>query len=302
MAARRKRYEEEEEHANHERWLVTYADMLTVLMALFIVMFAISTVDKTKAEKLAGSVREYFGTGPTLVDGGDGLLEDQKPGNAEEQLAIDIQAAVAALDEKKAREKAVATENDELAEVERKITESLVEKGLEKSVRFRIDERGLVVTVVTDDVLFDLGSADLRPAGRTVLDGIGPALVPLPNPVTVEGHTDDLPIVGGGRYATNWELSTERATSVLRYLIDAHRLPTQRMSAAGYADTRPIAENVPATRGANRRVVVIVKATAQDAPVPPHAPARPAGAPAPAPPAAPAPAPATAAGPIQEQD
>ena len=299
--SRRPKHHEEEEHENHERWLVTYADMLTVLMALFLVMFAMSVVDKSKAEKLAGSVREYFGTGPTLVDGGSGLLEDQAPATAEEQLAVDIRAAVAALDEKKARESAVGRENDDLEEVQRQITESLRQKGLHNSVRFRIDERGLVVTIVTDQVLFELGSADLRPAGRTVLDGIGPALVPLSNPITVEGHTDDLPI-NGGRYESNWELSTERATKVLRYLIDASGLPPGRMSAAGYADTRPIAANTPATRGANRRVVVIVRATAATAPAPatpaPGAPAVPTGA---VPPAETVPAPATAAGPTEEQ-
>src|SRR5687767_2968286 len=162
----RKRRGHEEEHENHERWLVTYADMLTVLMALFLVMFAISVTDQSKAEKLAGSVREYFGTGPTVVDGGDGLLEDQAPGidNEEEQLAVDIQAAVAALDEKKAREEAVAAENEELAEVQRRITEQLAAKGLQDSVRFQIDERGLVVTIVTDEVLFELGKATLLPA------------------------------------------------------------------------------------------------------------------------------------------
>jgi chemotaxis protein MotB len=285
MSARRQKHHEEEEHENHERWLVTYADMLTVLMALFLVMFAISVVDQTKAEKLAGSVREYFGTGPTLMDGGDGLLEDQKPGNAEEQLAIDIQAAVAALDEKKAREKAVASENDELAEVQRRITESLTEKGLQDSVRFQIDERGLVVTIVTDEVLFALGSADLLPAGRTVLDGVGPALVPMPNPITVEGHTDNLPI--SGRFMSNWELSTQRATTVLRHMMENYGLPAARLSAAGYADQRPLVENTPEQRAINRRVEVIVRATAATA-APETAPAaQPATEPAPAPPAAP---------------
>jgi chemotaxis protein MotB len=295
--SRRVKHHEEEEHENHERWLVTYADMLTVLMALFLVMFAISVTDQSKAEKLAGSVREYFGTGPTVVDGGDGLLEDQAPGNVntEEQLAIDIQAAVAALDEKKAREKAVAAENSELEEVQRRITESLTEKGLQDSVRFQIDERGLVVTIVTDEVLFALGSAELLPAGRTVLDGVGPALVPLPNPVTVEGHTDNLPI-SGGRYPTNWELSVDRATTVLRHLMAAYGVPAARLSAAGYADQRPLVENTPDQRAVNRRVEVIVRATAATDTLE----AVPASAPAPPPPA-PGDSDTSAAAPTQEK-
>jgi chemotaxis protein MotB len=276
--SRRAKHHEEEEHENHERWLVTYADMLTVLMALFLVMYAMSVVDQTKAEQLAGSVREYFGAGPTLMEGGSGLLDTPSaPASTEEQLAVDMQAAVAALDEKKARQKAVADENDELAEVQRRITESLKQKGLANSVRFLIDERGLVVTIVTDQVLFELGSATLLPAGRAVLDGISPALVPLPNPVTVEGHTDDLPI-SGGRFATNWELSTERATTVLRYIMSSQRIPAKRLSAAGYADTRPLVRNTPSQRAINRRVEVIVRATAAGDSVP----ARPAAHPAPA--------------------
>jgi chemotaxis protein MotB len=291
---RRQKYHEEEEHENHERWLVTYADMLTVLMALFIVMFAISVVDQTKAEKLAGSVRDYFGTGPTLLDGGDGLLEDQKPGNTEDdQLVLDIQAAIAALDEKNARDRAVASENDELAEVQRRITESLTRVGQQDSVRFKIDERGLVVTIVTDEVLFELGRAELLPAGRAVLDGVAPALAPIANPVTVEGHTDDLPI--SGRFATNWELSTERATTVLRYMMETHGLPAGRLSAAGYADQRPLVENTAQTRATNRRVEVIVRATAATAP---DAAAQPAGAPQP--PTPPSTSDTSAAAPTQE--
>ena len=256
---------EEEEHENHERWLVTYADMLTVLMALFIVMFAMSVVDKTKFEKLKAGLDEYFGHGPELIDGGSGLLSQQQ---GTDQVDVDVAAAVAALHSQRSRASAVEKERDDLEAARRRILESLKAKGLEDSVRFRIDERGLVVTIVTDDVLFDLGSADLRDAGRQVLDGIGPALVPLPNPVTVEGHTDNLPI-NGGRFASNWELSTARSTTVLRYLLDAHRLPAKRLSAAGYADQRPVVPNTTtARRSANRRVEVIVRAVAATAPDP----------------------------------
>lgn len=265
MSARRAKHHEEEEHENHERWLVTYADMLTVLMALFLVMYAMSVVDQTKAEQLAGSVREYFGTGPTLLDGGSGLLDTPSaPASADERLDVEVRAAVAALDEKKALAQAVAAENEQLKQVQRSITASLTRKGLQDSVRFVIDERGLVVTIVTDKVLFDLGSATLLPAGRTVLDGIGPALVPLPNPITVEGHTDNLPI-SGGRFPSNWELSAERATTVLRHLLSTQRLHAKRLSAAGYADQRPLVQNTPDKRATNRRVEVIVRATAAHA-------------------------------------
>ncbi len=248
----------EEEHENHERWLVTYADLLTVLMALFIVMFAMSVVDKAKFDKLKQGLNEYLGEGPELIDGGSGLLSQQE---ATDTVETDVVAAVAALHAERTRAAAIEREREDLREAQRRITASLKAKGLADSVRFKIDERGLVVTIVTDDVLFDLGSDALREAGRHVLDGIGPALVPLPNPVTVEGHTDSLPI-SGGRFPSNWELSTARSTTVLRYLTSNHRLPARRMSAAGYADQRPVAPNKPGRRGENRRVEVIVRSVA----------------------------------------
>jgi len=255
-SGRRKRHVEEE-HENSERWLVTYADMLTVLMALFIVMFALSVVDKKKFEEFANGLNDKQGAGTSFLDGGDGLLV--APANA---MTLDVEAAKQALVEKQEREAAALRENSDLSEARDKISEALVQKGMAGSVRFRIDERGLVVTVVTDDVLFELGSATLRPAGTSVLDAIAPALVALPNQITVEGHTDDLPISPGGRFATNWELSTERATSVLRYVLERHAVPAQRLSAAGYADQRPLGPNTPAGRSTNRRVEVIVRAAA----------------------------------------
>ncbi len=251
----RKRRGHEEEHENHERWLVTYADMLTVLMALFIVMFALSVVDKAKFEKFKEGLNGDLGNGASLLEGGPGL---QQAGDT----PIDLQAAITALDEKQSRQQAAAQDKDDLERARQKILQALVAKGMEDKVRFKLDERGLVVTVVTDDVLFALGSATLRPQGNAVLDAIAPALEVLPNQVTVEGHTDDLPLKGRG---SNWELSTERATSVLRYLLDTHRVQAQRLSAAGYADQRPLTPNVSgAARAANRRVEVIVRATPLD--------------------------------------
>jgi chemotaxis protein MotB len=275
-ASRSKLRHEEEEHENHERWLVTYADMLTVLMALFIVMFAMSVVDKNKFDQLKAGLDEYFGKGPTLMDRGTGLMaEPQKP----DAPSADVQAALAALHNEHTRADAVAAERDDLEEARKQILDALTKKGLQDSVRFRIDERGLVVTIVTDEVLFDLGSATLQQRGRTVLDAVAPAVRDLPNPLTVEGHTDNLPI-RGGRFPSNWELSTERATTVLRYLIQAHAVPAKRLSASGYADQRPIADHTPAGRSTNRRVEVIVRATAASAPPPP---VRPAGITEPAP-------------------
>jgi chemotaxis protein MotB len=258
VAARRRRHEAHEEHENHERWLITYADMITLLMVLFIVLFSIGQTDLKKFEQLKNSLSAGFGQEEQgALDGGTGVLDN----GANPSLGVE-QLARAALAEKQAHQAAVEREQAALQAAREEIAAHLASVGLADSVRFRLEARGLVVTVVTDRVLFDLGSAALRPEGRSVLDGLAPVLTKLPNPVAVEGHTDNLPI-SGGRYPSNWELSAERATSVLRYLVAAHRLPAVRLSAAGYADQRPLAgENAEADRARNRRVEIVVLSVA----------------------------------------
>jgi chemotaxis protein MotB len=271
----RRKQHHQEEHENHERWLVSYADFITVLMALFIVMFALSNADKDKFNAFASGMDELPGAGTSLLEGG-ALLTASAP-----SMDPQSQAARAALEEKLAEQAASSQEVADLLEARKAIEQALVDKGMAGAVRFRLDERGLIVSVVTDDVLFELGQASLRPAGTKVLDAIAPALNALPNAISVEGHTDDLPI--RGRFPSNWELSAERATSVLRYLLEAHRLPAQRVSAAGYADQRPLTPNTPAGRAANRRVEVVLLKMAEPvaSPVAAAAPAAPAIAPIP---------------------
>ena len=141
-----------------------------------------------------------------------------------------------------------------------RITAALKKVGLEGAVQFQTKEqRGLVVNIVTDRVLFDLGEATLRPQGVRVLDAIAPALKGLPNEMVIEGHTDNLPI-SDARYASNWELSTQRATTVLRHLLE-DGLSARKVAAAGYADQRPLkADTTAANRARNRRVAIVVLA------------------------------------------
>jgi chemotaxis protein MotB len=266
MSSRRKRRgHEAEEHENHERWMVTYADMVTLLMVLFIVLFAMSQVDQRKFHELKQGFQQEYGTGPTLLDGGSGLADGaaaglEDTGVASDGFEIDLASAQKALEEKEEAAQAQARDRRALEEAKKRILAELEARGLQDAVRFRLDERGLVVTIVTDKVVFDLGQADLKPGGQTVLEAIAPVLRELPNAVTVEGHTDNLPI-SGGRYPSNWELSTARATTVLRYLLGTHAVPAGRLSAAGYGDQRPIVPNDTETnRSVNRRVAVVVHA------------------------------------------
>jgi chemotaxis protein MotB len=264
MSARRKREEEHEEHENHERWLVTYADMITLLMVLFIVLYAIGQTDLRKFEQLRKSLNNSFGGGKTsLVQGSNGVLDGAGPkpiAAAEDIVASQAEQAQAALAEKQAAAKRKADEDTQLEAAQQQIEEQLKAIGLGDAVHFRREGRGLVVTVASDRVLFDSGSATLSPEGRVVLDGLVGPLLHLPNALAVEGHTDDRPVRGS--FGSNWELSTARATSVLRYLLDAHHFPGERLSAAGYADQRPIVPNdSDAHRAENRRVELVVMST-----------------------------------------
>ena len=263
MAAKRKRHEEHEEHENHERWLITYADMITLLMVLFIVLYSISQVDLAKFRRLKEGVAGGFGGAAAAgaLEGGAGAL-DGGPAALDAKLpsANDLKTATEALKAQNTRLAAERQENQVLDGVQKEIQKSLDADGLGDTVHFRLESRGLVVTVVTDRVLFDIGEADLRAEGREVLDHLAPALGRLPNHISIEGHTDNTPI--SGRYPSNWELSTARATTVLRELIERHGLPAGRLQAAGYADQRPVAGNdTVEDRAANRRVEIVVLST-----------------------------------------
>ena len=258
-------HEEHEEHVNHERWLITYADMITLLMVLFIVLYSISQVDLAKFRRLKEGVAGGFGgsaaagalsggVGP--LEGGGGVFDSGLHGT---EAVTSAQAAQAALADARGRAAGARQQRSVLQGAQQEIQHSLDEEGLGDTVKVRLEARGLVVTIVSDKVLFEPGQADLRPEGREVVDKLAAAIGRLPNHLSVEGHTDNIPI--SGRYASNWELSTARATTVLRELIERHRIAPARLSAAGYADARPVATNDTVDgRSANRRVELVVLA------------------------------------------
>jgi chemotaxis protein MotB len=248
VARRTRRRDYEDEVENQERWLLTYADMITLLMVLFIVLFSIGQLDLKKFEQLRSGLAASFGTKTVALDGGTGVL-DGGPSPLDAQTAQDI------LDAQRAAEVAAAQQLRETAD---EVKKTLAGQGLGDKVTFRFEDRGLVLQIVTDQVLFDLGKADLRPEGRAVLDGLASALKEVPNDIAVEGHTDNRPI-SGFPFPSNWELSTARATSVLRYLVDDKGLDRKRISAAGYGEERPVVPNdTPAHQAQNRRVEIVV--------------------------------------------
>ncbi len=258
---RHEEHEEHEEHVNHEAWVIPYADMLTLLMALFLVLFALGRTDLEKFRKLAESFRSEFGTngsevvsvgtgeGDSPLDGGNGVLANS---GTDKPTPLQIEQAV----QQEVIERASGAVDD-LAAIEESIVTDAEDAQLGDKVAFRFEGRGLVLSLVNDGVLFAPGDAALQPAGVEVLQLVLANLRAIPNDLSIEGHTDDRPI-STTRFPSNWELSTARATSVLRFL-ESQGFPADRLSASGYGDTRPIADNAtPEGRAANRRVEIVI--------------------------------------------
>ena len=268
---RRKKGHEEEEHENHERWLVSYADMVTLLMCLFIVLYAISQVDKAKFAALASGLSQSFGapiTALTNTNSGDAVLDSLPSpadieagianGQSTSQQQVDAAAAQAAVQRAQQVQAEATGAYDQLAAVRERIDQALTAAGYAGAAKFQIDERGLVVHIVSDGVLYDAESAALRTDGVRVLNAIAPQLAALPNQVRIEGHTNSIPVTPGGQYPSNWELSTDRATTVVRYLI-SRGMPANHLSAVGYADTQPLVpDSDPSAVTVNRRVDIVV--------------------------------------------
>jgi chemotaxis protein MotB len=275
-------HEEHEEHVNHERWLVSYADMLTLLFVLFVVLFSMSDVNLKKFAQLASGLQEGFGSQSAAFTSRGGNLDGS--GNDTQVVQIDpgvnpgsgttgtenlsakqqqaVQAAVQAQSRAQASKNAsaAAKEAENLKKVENSISDALAKEKLLGSVKFEIDRRGLVVTIVTNEVVFAGNRADLQPGGAKILNAIAPTLVKLPNNIEVDGNTNQLK-AKTTYYPSGWELSAARAATTVRYLI-GHGLAKGRMSAVGFSDTKPLIDpSDPRSITMNRRVDVIVLTT-----------------------------------------
>ncbi len=230
-------------HDNLDRWLLTYADMITLLTAFFIMLYAMSVMSRGKFVQIASSVRGGFGGGVT--EGGNGILP-----NGKTQAAHSGDAAGASYQH---YQNAVQDLNN-----------FVEQQKLKGAVNIRSDERGVIISLLSDGMLFQRGTAGLQPGSGELLRHVTDIIGTLPNHIQVEGHTCDLPI-HTAQFPSNWELSTSRAGTILRYFTEQAGLPATRFSAAGYADTRPLVSNTSEERRArNRRVdIVILKTEAQ---------------------------------------
>jgi chemotaxis protein MotB len=239
------------EHVNHERWLVSYADFITLLFAFFVVMFATSQTDKGKAQQVSESVKRALEgekmsailqavLGGTIDDRGKGNAMMRGPGGAQK-----------APEEKKDQKLA------ELLPSLKVLTEELKKEIESGQIQINMQPRGLVVSF-NQATLFPSGEDVVSPNAYEGLSKVAAAIVRLPNPVRLEGHTDSLPI-RTARFRSNWELSAARSIALMDMLSGRFGVPADRMSIAGYADTAPIASNeTEEGRARNRRVDIIV--------------------------------------------
>ena len=239
----RRKYEEE--HDNHERWLVSYADFITLLFAFFVVMYALSTVNEGKYRILSESMTSAFRNVP--VNASSPLLPTVTPPIAIVQKPPPAPVVPDATKQKK---------RDTMRNVAKDILEvmaPLIEQG---KVRVIETSRGVSIEI-NDSILFAPGQALLQPLLVKAMSAIADVLVPTDFPITIEGHTDNVPI-STPQFPSNWELSAVRATTVLRLFADAG-VAAERLTAIGYADTRPVEPNVLAEgKARNRRVTILI--------------------------------------------
>jgi chemotaxis protein MotB len=244
----------EQEHENSERWLLTYADLITLLLAFFITMYSMSKVDAKKFGAVQVALQGVLHGGRSPFEGRQpGMPTDDKRQNLLTPNALKIlqqrlgKSVEAKGDGDKGADKSSAARSDS--------TKSDPIKNLKISIS--TDERGLVIRVM-ENAFFETGKADLTPAARTALDAIASVIQGVSNYIRVEGHTDVIPI-HNQEFPSNWELSTTRATKVVRYFIDNYDFHPDRISASGYAEFRPLAPNDTAeNRVKNRRVDIVI--------------------------------------------
>ncbi|OIQ62915.1 OmpA/MotB family protein [Neomoorella thermoacetica] len=213
--------------AGSMRWLLTYADLITLLMAFFIVMYAVSKVDMARYQQLAQALSQIF-----TSSAGSMVLPELGNGNQ-------------------------VTPPDELAGFSQDLQPYLAEQGLKDQVFVTATDQGLIISF-TGSVLFDRGQATLRPASVPILQKIAGYLGQVPNYIGVAGSTDDLPI-NTSQFPTNWELSVIRATTVIRYFTETAGLSPSRFVALGYGQYHPLfPNNSEEDRRKNRRVDIII--------------------------------------------
>ena len=242
-------------HENHERWLVSYADFITLLFAFFVVMFASSQTDKARAKQISEAVEKALkdgksiGVPPAVAKILGGTVDDKGQGNAQMKGPGGAQRAA---------KEAPPQEVLELAPSLKSLTAELQQEIKSGKVELTLEPRGLVVSL-KQTAFFPSGTDAIDPSTYEVLAKIAEALKAVSNPLRIEGHTDSVPI-HTARFNSNWELSAARSISMMELLVTRYGIDEKRMAIVGFADTAPETSNdTPEGRAKNRRVDIVIQ-------------------------------------------
>ena len=272
-------------HISHERWLVSYADFVTLLFAFFVVLYASAQIDKKKAIQLSGAIEDAFQhlgvfqnelRGQAEIPANGALPAEASPGSGPAQNLSRLPGPAQGQPDK-------VRKKENLDAIRAELEKALAAEIKRNEVALHMESDGLVLSL-REAGFFDSGSATIKPGAEDAFSRVALILQEHPCAVRIEGHTDTVPI-HTSQFASNWELSTARATEMVKTLIENHGVSAERLSASGYAEFHPVASNDSAKgRQLNRRVDVVILTT----PLPPRVanqpvPAAPAKIPGPAP-------------------
>jgi chemotaxis protein MotB len=219
-------------HNNEDRWLLTYSDLITLLLGLFVILYAISKVDAGKYAEIASALNGVFGSQRGVISVRPAVLDQSAILQSERQRIV------------------------------RDVRNALQLDTQQMPITVTENERGVTVHIM-EELLFASGSADIKASSLSALDTLAGVLRTLPNDLRVEGHTDNVPITTL-QFPSNWHLSVARALNVAYYLIQQHGLIQERVSVVGYSEFLPIAANdTPEHRSQNRRVDIVILASAE---------------------------------------
>jgi len=244
-----------EKHVNHERWLVSYADFITLLFAVFVVLYAMSQTDKKKVEEVMASIQSSFGMAQTGSPSPKmNLLPSTQP-NVVPAIKPEV-SIVPGAKPVRSQAKTRADEKD-FRQIKSSIEAYLVKQGAQSKVSLTITRRGLIVSL-KEAGFFESGQATIKPSAYELINTISEAMTQYNNPLRFEGHTDNIPI-STGQFPSNWELSTARAVNAVKYLVKNYDIDPNKISATGYGEFRPLVDNsTPDNRAKNRRVDLVM--------------------------------------------
>ncbi|OZQ65301.1 flagellar motor protein [Paenibacillus sp. VTT E-133280] len=270
MRQRDRRKRRVETRESRDRWMITYADLITLLLIFFVILYAMSSLDTDKYNIVTGSLSETFKSGTTVLEGGNGILDagkstENKPestdGNEDAAATArpnDGSGEQAENETPSARELAFREQETKLAELMGVITHYVEENNLGEQIFVADKPQGIEITL-SDRFLFDIGKADLKSPAFPALQQLSGLFKDIGAKISIEGHTDNTPVSSASQFNDNWELSGARALSVLRFFLDHEGLKPDTFQYAGYADTQPTADNTTiAGKQKNRRVEIIV--------------------------------------------